>query len=246
MKKYLITLLIALMLLPILSPLKVAKATPTEYLRVITNDTPFYTDERATDPLFYLPYTYYVKVLDKNSELCHVEVYGTGNTVALDGFVPTDMLFNDGLSVTNPFAMQTLTTSQSAVLYQDSTLSTPLQYVFAERSMRYYGSLSTDDGIIYYVGYNNRLGYVKESDVYPFALADHPNKLTFIKEPETVSPTPPTDEQPETEQAQEFFSLKIVVIVCLILAGILALVFSLRTRPQKSVAVGYYDENDYE
>ena len=44
----------------------------------------------------------------------------------------------------------------------------PLQYIFPEREMIYYGKLSSPQGIIYYVSYNDKLGYVKESNVYPF------------------------------------------------------------------------------
>ena len=34
------------------------------YLRVITEDTPFYKNLEDAEPLFFLPYTYYVKIIE--------------------------------------------------------------------------------------------------------------------------------------------------------------------------------------
>ena len=111
MKKYLIALIFALIIFPFMFQTIKVSATSNDYLRVITEDTPFFTDVNSSTPLFYIPYTYYVKTIGNSGEFTHVEVYGSGQTVALDGFVPTDMLFNDGLYVTNPFVMQSITTA---------------------------------------------------------------------------------------------------------------------------------------
>ena len=217
----------------------------TEYYRIITEDTPFYKNISDPEPLFFLPYTYYVKVLDKGDAYAHVECKPNANTPAIDGYVPTEMLFNDGLSVTEPYVNLSLKTLSTALLFENFTLSTPLQYVFAEREMVYYGKYVLQNGIIaYYVSYNNRLGYVKESDVYPFIINNHPNELTFIT---TENPSTPQPETPQTQtDKNDMLSLKIIIIGCLIFAGIIGLIFAVKHKPLKSPAVTFYDENDYE
>ncbi len=210
-----------------------------EYLRVITDDTPFYKNSNDTFPLFYLPYTYYVKVLGENGGFIHVECYGDGNTPAMDGYVPKDYLFSDNLSVSSPFVVLDVTTAKTAVLYSDFTLSTPVQYIFSDRTLHYYGKYFCGEEIIYFVDYNGKLGYVKESEIFPFSIPNHPNELTFLA-PE------PTPEQPPPQTQNSENSLKIIIIASLIFAGIIALIFAFGKTKAKGVAVAYYDDNDYE
>jgi len=211
------------------------------YARVITNDTPFYKNADDDMPLFYLPYTYYVKILGVKGDFSHVECYGDGNTATIDGFVPTSYLFEDGQEVINPFVVLELTTVDTTVLYEDATLTVQSQYVFANRSMQYYGSCDFYGETLYFVGYNNRLGYVKESNVYPFSIPNHPNELTFL--------TPDNSEQttPETQKNNggDFFGLKVAVMVCLLFAGLVALFVALSKKPTNN-SVAFYDDNDYQ
>ena len=161
-------------------PLRSVSAKST-YLRVITENTPFYQKTTDTEPLFLLPYTYYVKVIETSNSFTHVECSVSNGVPAIDGFVPTDMLFFDGLLVTEPYLNLNVKTSTTAILFEDASLSTPIQYIFPEREMHYYGKNINKQGhIIYYVSYNDRLGYVKEADIYPFTHQNHPNELTFL------------------------------------------------------------------
>ncbi len=215
------------------------------YMRVITEDTPFFASPTESAPLFYLPYTYYVKVIGKSGNFTRVEINGTGYTAALDGYVPSDMLFYDGLEVKNPFVELEITTASTAVLYSDSELTNVRQYLFPERNMRYYGFLLTANGSrIYYVSYNDRLGYVKESDIIPFAIPNHPNELTFIvKEPEPEQN--PTGSKNDTSDKIDNNGLRIAIIGCLSFAGIIALLVAFKGKPRQKTR-GYYDESDYE
>ena len=211
------------------------------YARIITTDTPFYKNADDTLPLFFLPYTYYVKILGVKGEFTHVECYGDGNTATIDGFVPTAYLYEDGLPVENPFVVLELTTVDTTVLYEDAMLSVQSQYVFANRSMQYYGSYLIDGETVYFVGYNNRLGYVKEQNVFPFSIPNHPNELTFL------TPDSPNEQPTETitNSGENFFGIKVAVIVCLLFAGIIALFVALSKKPTQN-PVAFYDDNDYQ
>ncbi len=248
MKKFFSISIIILLILPLLFPigLNVVKADTAEYLRIIDDKTPFYSSQTDTEPLFYLPYTYYVRLIDSNQAFMHVECRIDSISPAIDGFVPFDMLFSDGLTVNEPYVNAKLKTLSTSILFEESTLTTPLQYVFAERELTYFGSYVNKSGInVFYVSYNNRLGYVKESDVYPFALKNHPNELTFIP---SENPLPEAPESPtlETSNDQDLLGIKIVIIACLILGGIVALIFALKSKPKQYSASTVYDENDFE
>lgn len=225
------------------------------YMRVTTETTPFYADKNRSQLLFYLPYTYYVKILSKDDVMARVEVYG-GETAAIDGYVPTETLFSDGLEVKNPFVNLEITTAKTTVLYADSALTDVLQYVFPSRGLRYYGSLPAADGSnLFFVSYNGKLGYVKESDVIPFVIENHPNELTFIiKEPEVPATEPeetPSDSSnssnsPNDSEQKSSDNLKIIIIACLIFAGVIALLVAVKSKPARKKQNDYYDENYFE
>ncbi len=242
MKKFICLITALILFYSIFAPKNLINIVDAEnlYARIITEDTPFYQTQQSESPLFFLPYTYYVKIIESGEKLTHVECYGDGNTATLDGFVPTEMLFYDGLEVQNPYVVLEITTVSTAILYQDSNLSVKSQYLFENRTLQYYGSLSTPNGRIFYVAYNDRLGYVKESDVFPFSIKNHPNELTFIK------PTEPLDPPTEEPISEGFFGIKVAIIVALIFAGIIALIFIATNKKESSIAVSFYDDNDYE
>ncbi len=212
----------------------------SEYRRVINDTTPFYKSTLDEDPLFFLPYTYYVKVLSQSDNFCHVEVNSENGQLGIDGFVPTEQLFYDGQEVLSPYLNLYIKTVDTAVLYADSELSSPIQYIFSNRSLLYFGELQSLGGKLFYVAYNNKLGYVKETDVMPFVINNHPNELTFITEP-----TP--DESPSnTHSTNDLFNIKTAIIVCLLLAGLIALFIALLNKNPNAKRTNYYEENDYE
>ena len=216
------------------------------YLRVITEDTPFYSDKNADAPLFYLPYTYYVKVLERGDFYTHVEYAVKGSSI--DGYVPTNKLFEDGLAVSKPYPSIIVTTSETAVLYRDYALTSSIQYVFEGRNLYYYGKFQSLQGkTVYYVSYNDRLGYVKEEDLMPFAVPNHPNELTFIvpEEPE-VEPTIAEEETDDVQKTESVLNIRVAIIAVLGLAGVIALIVALGKKPKAAPAASYYDENDFE
>lgn len=219
------------------------------YRRIITNDTPFYSDKNGTDLLFYLPYTYYVKVIEDNvGTLCHVEYCGENGVTAIDGFVPSSALFNDGLIVENPYPNVKVLTIDTSVLYSDLLSTDPIQYLFKDRQLDYYGFITApDNSIVFFVGYNGKLGYVKETDVYPFTIENHKNELTFLPPPQEDLPS--SEDVQTTQQSSmpdNFLSLRIIIISCLLLAGLIALFVALSKRPKNAPTTTFYDENEFE
>ncbi len=212
----------------------------SEYRRVINDTTPFYKSMLDQTPLFFLPYTYYVKIISQKDNFCHVEINGENGQTGIDGFVPTEQLFYDGQEVFSPYLNLYITTVDTAVLYSDPNLSFPIQYIFAERSLLYFGENQSIHGKLFYVAYNNKLGYVKESDILPFVINNHPNELTFLPKPT------PEENQTSVQTNNDFFNLKTIIIVCLLLAGIFALFIALSNKNNNAKKTNYYEENDYD
>ena len=218
-----------------------AQSDSFRYLRIIDDSTPLYSDSLGTDLVCYLPYTYYVKVLSYSEELLRVECYGSDGTAAFEGYVPAEKLFDDGLDVEEPYADVKATTAVTTILYFDKELNMPQMYIFPERDLKYYGQIPDGDTFIYFVGYNGRVGYVREADLYSFEVPDHPNELTFIiteKEPE-----PETTPQTETP---DLTGVRVMIIVCLVFAGMVGIFIAFRPKIKHETAATYYDENDYE
>ena len=252
MKKFLTVPLLLFFILqffafPFLTPNKKVHSASL-YYRVLDDDVPFYTDVTSVAPLFYLPYSYYVKVLDVTNGLARVEC-STDNLVAIDGYVPFDMLFDDGQLTTEPYLNLTITTARASTLYSDSSLSFPIQYLFKNRTLSYYGALI--DGVtenVYYVGYNGRLGYVKESDVIPFDIPLHKNPLPSFDEGKGDDLGENTAEKESLNSKIGNNTLQLIILISLALAGVIGLIIAVvnKKSPQQSTACSYYDESDYE
>lgn len=210
----------------------------SEYRRVIDSTTPFYTSIYDQNPIFFLPYTYYVKVIEQVNTFTHIEIHGNNGKAALDGYVPSDLLFDDGLEVLSPYLNMTISTINTTILYSDTSLTQAMQYIFSERNLNYYGEYISPQGKIFYVSYNNKLGYVKEEDILPFTINNHPNELTFI--------IPPQEDVKEQTPKESLFELKTIIIVCLFFAGIIALFIAFSNKSKHQKASNYYEENDYE
>lgn len=206
------------------------------YKRVVTTDTPFYLDQNKTQILFYLPYTYFVKVLEDLGELSHVECYGN-SLPKVDGYVPTNALLVWENTPQSPYPDLTLTTSKACNLYSDNTLTKSIHLIFASRELSFIGAYyQTGQENVYMVYYNDYIGYVKESDLLPFEIPLHPEPMPSGEKEEGVEVSTPSF----TSNA----ILRYAVIGCLLLAGIIALVFSLR---KKNKPTSVFDgEADYE
>lgn len=243
-----ITIIIAIGFLFILftAPVIIRPAFADErYLRIITENTPFYSDKNMREYLFDLPYTYYVKLLGSDGNTAHIECFIDDNQNFIDGYTDLSLLYDDGLSVAAPYPDLKIKTSGSAVFYADENLSRTICYVFPEREMQYFGSVTQNEQKLYFCSYNGRLGYVKETDVYPFTLAFHPNELTFIPTEANVDDGNEPENNGEKTDSNSLLVLRIVIISCLVLAGLISL-FIVKFPKNKRDAAAYYDENEYE
>lgn len=217
-----------------------------EYLRIISENTRFFSDQSRLDLICNLPYTYYVKVLEDFGDFCHVECYGNLDAPAIDGYVDKSDLFSDDLDKTNPYLYKVIKTSTTAPFYTSIDDLKPSSYIFKDREMTYYGFLEKNNGTIYYfVNYNGKPGYVSEEFIIPFTIENHQNELTFIVKEEMPLPQTPTpsdkNDQTETPIMTEQNVLRMVVILLIIIAGFIAVIAS--KNPKKRDKIESFDED---
>lgn len=234
MKKILIILLLSIAVIP--CEFSSAYAEDVTFFRVINEETPFFSDENLTDVLFYLPYTYYVKILETKNGIAHIEWNGSG-TELIDGYTYLSMLFNDNQKVDSPYLNLKITTSNTASLYLDKEKTSQIQYVFKNRTLNYYGFYQSETEFLYYVSYNGKLGYVEEEFINPFSVQNHPNPLTFL--------TPEKEETPPKENGENYVGIRWAIISCFILASGLGVYAAFKGKQKKSDKSGYYDESDF-
>lgn len=235
-KKFIITLSV-LILFSCDFPVNTAMAESFGYYRIIDNDTFFFREAKTDTTLFLLPYSYYVNKIGEYGEFYHVEVF-SDNLYILDGYVLKEKLFFDNLSVSSPYPEIRIKTAYTTALYVDATLSSPIQYIFKDREMNFYGEyFSSKNEKLYYVDYNGKLGYVKEEFIYPFDIPLHENPLTFIKEE-----TPKENPSPEISEDTSYV-YKIAIIGCILLAGVIGLI-ALISKKKREKPVIYPEETE--
>lgn len=216
-------------------------AQEIEYKRVVNEKTPFFLDEKGADILFYLPKGYYIRVLSVKNNILHVECFGSGGTPMLDGYVEKNSVIDCLSPVENPFLSLQIKTSSSCVLYDDANLTKEVQFLFKDRTLFYYGKAVSDNGQnLLFVYYNGKIGYVKETDVYPFSVPSHPEPLN-LQNSTTPSAQTEISSAPSNEQ---FNGLKTAVVVCLFLAGVIALCVALKKKGDPFSCLTYLDDDN--
>lgn len=217
---FVITVIITLGGLYTFFPISVHTARADDnYLRVIEQGVYFYEIPDLSGKIFELPYGYYLKKTGASGEFIRIECYGAGSyTPLLDGYVLAEETIYEAPEL-SPYLDFTVTTADSAVLYSDTSLKEPLQFIFKNRTLGYYGKAYAEDGSnLYCVTYNSRMGFIKEEYLYPFTVPEHPTPI--ITETIADSETSPdaTEEKSDSDKV-----LKILVVVALVAAAIIIL-----------------------
>ena len=210
--------------------LPTSKAEQSVYMRVVDSTTPFFLSDTDSQPLFYLPCSYFVKVLDQTEHFYHIECFGN-NTPAIDGLVPKEKLVSVDYQVQEPYMNTCVTTSSSCMLYADSSAKQSIYHIFPQRTLNLYGLLSREgEENLYLVCYNNKIGYVKESCLNPFTMPTHPIPLPQEQKPQKVETT--INQSPSIG----FDGLKTAIIICLSLAGVIALCLVVKRKNKQDGA----------
>ncbi|MBQ3596602.1 MAG: hypothetical protein II988_02170 [Clostridia bacterium] len=221
------------------TPFKVKADTNDVYYRVITDDVGFFSKREDKLPAFYLPKSYFVRLVDDYGEFLHVECFGSQLSPTLDGYVLASqvVLYKEQLS--SPYLDLSVTTSVATGLFSDVNLTVRQQMVFADRQLGFYGNIKADDGeTLFFVHYNDKVGYVKESAITPFTIPFHPIPLV------TDQPEVEGDREQSTSTTNQTF--RAAIIICLMIAGLLAIIIVYKRKSSNPNAVLSVSEQEFE
>lgn len=249
--KKLFALFFALLLTALpLAGVTAAHAAETKYGRALHADIGFYKDNAGSELLFFLPYSYYVKVLVEGEPYSLVECHNAdGKTTKIVGYVLTENLYFDGTLPMNPYLDLAVSLRRDAFLYSDRNCTEKLTKLFYNDKnlnndlFRYYGYAYDAAGeMVYYVEFFYDYGYLKADDAFSFTVPNHPEPIPTF---DPVEPDPPETNTDVIQANGGISGMQIAVICCIVLAGIFVVAFLFRPSPKKKRDT-YFDESDYD
>ncbi len=233
--KALILLMAVLLLAPALPLPASAEETAPEprevYAVAARADVWLYAEENEDSGLFLLPYTYYVRVLERGEEYSAV-VYGEDAAPyrTVEGYCKTDMLTFVDFVPERPFLKLEVTVTYTVPGSSSQMGNGTFDEI--ERTFHYYGTS--------YLG-TQRYFYVLSDGVFDYipAARDVNYELNTDYLTETVAPAP--EEEPTAEPSSGLSALEIAALVLGVVAVAAIAFFVLRGR--KSPAPS--DESDF-
>ncbi len=210
-------------------PKKLALAETENYARVLQDGVYIYQDASFQEPLFSIPFGYYLKVENSNSGAVKVS-YGNGNYPTIYGYArESELTFVDYVPTT-PYSVIKVSTDVNDVLFNDITLQTPYFNVPKNEILYYYGEIDNGDNILCYVYYFKKLGFIDKTSLNPFTIPD--NQDPMPSDGETSSPT---DEKPTfTASSALGERLQIVIIVAISIVTISVVYFLFKPTKNKT------------
>lgn len=225
-------------------------ASEEQWARIINENTPFYADYSCKIVKFYLPKTYFVKVVTAGEDATRV-IYmdGNDNLPFREGYIKTcDLLLFDGIPQ-SPYPEISIKITADEILFADSDKQYPKTVLSAGQTAVYYGLLATGSELFYYVYADGYIGYVRKSAFAPFEVPDHPLPLVTQKPDSEPNSAPQDTEIDDTDVKSAFAvdsTMKIIITIAVILVciSVIYLLFRPRYTVQPKM-VAYKEEDDF-
>lgn len=213
-------------------PIVRVKASTDTYARILCNDLIIYQDANLTQPIFALPYSYYVKVETQNATSIKISFGNSdGACPQIIGYVSLNKLtFVDYVPI-NPYPQIKVSTDVSDVLFNDFEQKNPYFNVPMNEVMYYYGEINNQDQTLCYVYYFKKLGYIDKSSLNPFSVSPHPDKI-IIEEDEGANDGENENDSPTPSNAIGE-NLQIVIIIGISIISISVVYFLFKPSKNK-------------
>lgn len=236
--KQFIAIILSILIFILPTPIVYAQTPDYTYSRVLTHSTGFYSDAGGNYLKFYLPYGYYVKILEVGSTYTKVSYMSDNSQFPLlNGYIKTVDLIPRTDTPISPFPLLNLTVISDDVLFADSNLTLSKIGVYANSLAIYYGELSSGDTQLVYVYCNGYLGYMRKSCFAQFSLPSHPEPIITTSTSEQNSIAIPNK---SSTNSTDNLQILIVAGISVIVVSIVYLIF----RPgEKRVKENSFDED---
>ena len=170
-----------------LSPLTPLAAEDIPYARVLKDNVCFYKSADERSALFYVPPTYYVKIIGESGDYFNVEYqYSNQYYTALFGYVKKSEV---NIAKTMPSypvyagAVLRIVANSAEITEKAEDGSPAIASALKEQEVSYYGRVynGVNKTYYYYVKFYNIFGYVKSQSCSAADIANHPDPLINLE-----------------------------------------------------------------
>ncbi len=225
-----------------------ARAQTYEYARVLNENTPFYSDPNCKILKFYLPYSYFVRIIKTGTEYTRVIYMENALAPAREGYVKTADLYVCDYLPENPYPQLKLTLKNDEILFSNPAEGDALVVLTAGNCAYYYGETQIGGDSFYYVFSGVYVGYVRKDAFYAHSLAPHPKELP-VEEPDQSKQGQSSANEVQSEpdnsssDGNALLSAVIIIAVSLITISVIYALFRPERKTFKRAAVS---DDDYE
>ena len=219
-------------------------ASEASWARIINDQTPFFSDINCTMIKFYLPKSYFVKILQLGDDATRVIYMDSDLKIpSREGYIKTCDLLIFEQPVYNPYPNITLKITADEILFADSNKNYPKTILSYGDSGLLYGTLIINGENFCYVYANGYIGYVRRSAFAPFEIPMHEIPLSTQNSSEESEDSSPTT--PQTNDTNSIDStLKIVIIVAISITCLSVIYLLFKPKNETSLKVALTQESD--
>ncbi len=232
---------------PTFTKSNVAFASDGEWARVLNDNTPFYSDSACKMIKFYLPYTYFVKVINIGDDVTRV-IYMDGQSTLpqREGYIKTcDLHIFDGIP-TNPYPQVGIKITADEILFADSNKKYPKTVLTNGDEAIYYGELTIDNEKFCYVYCNGYIGYVRKNAFAPFEVPLHEIPIKTATPEDSLTSEVIQEESDVNVQSVTAMdsTMRIVIIIAVAVTCISVIYLLFRPRNVCEPRVAAWRDND--
>ena len=223
-------------------------AEQEQWARIVNENTPLYSDQSLTMIKFYLPRSYFLKVVNAQEQSTRV-VYMDGR-IGLplkEGYVKTcDLFLFDGIP-SNPYPELELTVITDEVLFSDTNKQYPKAVLTQGSVATYYGQLNVNNENFCYVYCNGYVGYVRKSAFATFEIPPHSLPLNEQSSQDEESSNESTvSTQPQNSIPAIDSTMKIVIIIAVAITCVSVIYLLFKPKPTTDFKIATWrDEDDF-
>lgn len=214
------------------------------YARILDENTALYSDPSCSLIKFYLPSTYFVRVISAGETVTKVAYMENAEAPSREGFIKTEKLYAfDGVPE-QPYPALKLVFSCEEIIFSDPAPSGPRTVLEGGATALYYGEVQSGGVLYYYVYAGGYVGYVRASAFYPHTL--QPSSVP-LPEPEPTpdqTQTPSADDNAEKSENSSKGALTAALIIAVSVCSLSAAYLLLRPRnlPARNAAASRDDD----
>lgn len=222
-----------------------------EYARVLNENTPFYSDPSCKILKFYLPYSYFVRIIKTGTEATRVIYMENALAPAREGYVKTADLYVCDYVPESPYPQLKLTLKNDEILFSSPADGDALVVLTAGDYAYYYGETQIDGDLFYYVFSGVYVGYVRKDAFYAHSLALHPKELPKEEEPDQSELGQSSEDEKQSEQQSSLDNgdgnalLSAVIIIAISLITI-SVIYALFRPEHKTFKRAAASDDDYD